>query len=722
MTLRCRIAALLVPVFGLLIRLAGANDEVSFSRDVLPVLTRAGCNSGVCHGSFQGRGGLKLSLLGYDPIADHESLFLAARGRRVNQPSPQESLLVRKAAGLVPHGGGQRLTRDSTGLATLTRYIAEGLKRPTADEPVVAALKVTPREFVLRPGESASLSVTAVWSDGQEQDVTQLALFDSRDRMTVEISPRGEVRILKPGKTAVTARFGGQVASVSVAIPFGESQKLDDFQPVNFIDRLALAEWQRLGVTPAGPASDAEFLRRVFLDLTGVLPTPDEARQFFADPDPGRRDAIIEMLLNRPEFVDLWSLRWSDLLRVHRRYLGDKGLASFRGWVRQSVRENKPLDRMARELLTAQGNLFSSGPVGYFFVDEKPVDLAETTAQVFLGIRLQCARCHHHPQEVWSQQDYYGMAAFFTRLEKKDTGDDGRFGGVRAMRPIDRIAKDRQLEVPAEPKLLTSSTPAADPKGDIRVVLADWLTDRGNPFFAKNFANRYWFWLMGRGLVEPVDDLRATNPPSHPELLDALARELVEHHFDARHLIRLICRSQVYQRASELQPSRDADGMLLTHRVPRRLSAEVLLDAVNQACGTREKFEGQPPGTRATELPDPAVSSYFLATFGRPLRNSACDCSRGSQPDLAQALHLLNSTTMQNRITDSNGLLQKLMAAQLPADDMMTELYLATLTRPPSDAERAAIHELLAESSSPAECWQDLLWTLLNSSEFVFQH
>ncbi|HVX63443.1 MAG TPA: DUF1553 domain-containing protein, partial [Pirellulales bacterium] len=433
-----------------------------------------------------------------------------------------------------------------------------------------------------------------------------------------------------------------------------------------------------------------------------------------------KRSRLIDDLLERPEYVDFWALKWGDLLRAHRRYLGDKGLASFNNWLRRSIRENRPLDWMVRELLTAQGNLFSHGPVAYFFIDKTAEELAETTAQVFLGVRLQCARCHHHPFEAWGQDDYYGLAAFFTRLETRDSGDKGRFGGMQAVRAAPNEL--RKLTVAAQPRLFGESEPASDATGDVRQTLANWIASRENPFFARNFANRYWAYMTGRGLVEPIDDQRATNPPSNPALLDALARDFSDHGFDVKHLLRTICNSRVYQLSVELAPQRDVDGELFTHRVPRRLTAEVLLDAVNSVCGTSEKFAGMPAGTRAIALPDPNIPSDFLQTFGRPQRNSACECARDASPDLLQALHLLNNAAVNGKLSHAEGRLARLIATKASDREIADDLYLAAYSRLPSETERQTLAELLAQAPSREEGWQDVLWTLINSSEFAFNH
>ena len=702
---------------------SSATAIVNFSRDVVPVLTKAGCNAGACHGSFQGRGGFRLSLLGFDPVADYESLVQAGRGRRVASSAPEQSLFLRKATGAMPHGGGLRVSPDSESYRLLLSYVAQGGSPAGRDDPVVVKLTTEPEAAVLSPGESVKLTVSAEWSDGVRRDVTRWALFDSNDTQLVEVSESGRVSAVASGKAPVSVRFHGQVASVDVTVPFEGGKKIDDFTPAGFIDELALAEWQRVGVQPAPLSSDSEFVRRAYLDLIGTLPQPDETRAFLNSTQQDKRAKLIDALLERPEYVDFWTLKWSDLLRVHRRYVGDKGLESFRGWVRRAVRENRPLNEMVRELITAQGDLFSNGPVGFYFVDSKPEELAETTAQVFLGIRLQCARCHHHPLEVWGQDDYYGLAAFFTRMQFKDAGKLGvRFGGPKSLRPTAAPNKNRKLQMESEPRLLGGQTVAAAELSDVRQPLADWIAANDNPWFARNFVNRYWAWVTGRGIVEPVDDLRATNPASIPPLLEALTRDFVEHDFDAKRLLRTICNSRVYQLASDLNPERDRNGRLFTHRVPRRMPAEVLLDAVCRFTGVEEKFNGQPAGTRAIALPDPTIGSPFLMTFGRPLRNNACECARVSKPDLAQALFLVNDYGLNAKIRDPNGRLNRLLKDGSPDKSIVEELYLAALTRMPTDEERNVIRELLAEIPNREEGWQDVMWTLLNCSEFVFNH
>ena len=671
---------LFLPAFSGLAATAKAGD-LEFTRDVAPVLTKAGCNGGKCHGSFQGRGGLQLSLLGFNPAVDYEALVLEARGRRVTPSSPDQSLFLRKARLDVPHGGGKRLEVGSPGYEIFRAWINAGLPGPSENDPHVAKLEITPPEATLAAKEDVDLKVVAHWSDGQQRDVTRWALYESRDELIAEVTSEGHLQALKPGRTSVTVTYMGQVNAVTVTVPYAQIDDFPEFAGHNFIDELVAAEWKKVGVLPAELSSDYEFVRRLYLDLIGTLPKPEEIQAFVASTDPDKRSKLIDELLQRPEYVDYFTLRWGDLLRVHRRYVGDKGLWTFYGWLRKAVRENTPLDQLTRELLTAQGNLYTNGPVAFFYVDSKPEEFAETTAQIFLGVRLQCARCHHHPYEVWSQEDYYGLANFFTRIEVKDNGDGGRYGGAKLLRPVKNESRNMRPKMRLAPTALGHEV---DPEqtNDVRRELADWITSKDNPFFAKNFANRLWAHLMGRGLVHPVDDLRATNPPSHPDLMDALAAEFVRCGYDAKHILRLICNSRVYQLASEVAPPRDQGGAFYTHRVFRRMPAAVLLDAVNQATGTQESFQGLPPGTRAIELPDPAVQSYFLDAFGRSVRANPCECAQSTDPDLAQALHFINSSSVNDKITAKGGRVAQLLKEGKSNPQVIDNLYLATFGRP----------------------------------------
>ncbi len=695
---------------------------VDFIRDVAPVLTKAGCNAGACHGSFQGRGGLRLSLLGFDPKADYEALAKEARGRRVFPAAPEQSLMLRKATLAMPHGGGRRLDPDSDEYRLLRDWISRGLSAPS-DTTRVVRLHVTPTDAPLANMGRVALQVQSEWSDGQSRDATRWALYESSDDQVASVSATGHVTAHGPGQAAITVRFMGQVAAVSVSVPFAVLADSPPFQPSGFIDELVSAEWRKLGLGSSAESGDAEFLRRAHVDLTGTLPQPREVREFLASTDPAKRQKLIDSLLERPEYVEYWSLKWSDLLRVHRRALGEKGLGSFAGWIRAAMRENRPVDKMVREILAAEGNLYTSGAAAFFYIDQTPQDLAETTAQVFLGVRLQCARCHHHPFEVWSQDDYYGMAAFFAHVRRKDTGDAGRWGGAQLVRlgGADKITHPATGR-PVAPRALGQASPAPEPGGDPRRVLAAWITAPENPMFARNIVNRNWGHFFGRGLVDPVDDLRATNPASHPALLDRLAADFVAHGYDLKHLIRTITTSRAYQLASEPNADRDVDGRFITHHVVRRLTAEVLLDAINQATETDERFENTPLGTRAISLPDPAVASYFLDTFGRPRRTTACECERGTRPDLAQTLHLANSPAIHQKVTAPEGRVARLIKAGKTDAEIIEEFYLATFSRHPDADELQQATRLAASAPSRQEGLEDLLWTLLNSGEFALNH
>lgn len=740
---------------------------LSFTRDVLPVLTKLGCNSGRCHGSFQGRGGFRLSLLGYDPPADYAALVSEGRGRRVFPAAPAMSLLLRKPTFQVPHGGGLRLAVDSVAYRVLYEWIAQGMPHPHLGSLTVTRLELNFHSATLKQGEERPLSVQAVWSDGVVTDATPWALFDTTDERVAAVDPSGTIRGMGPGRSAVTVRFMGQVAVATVSVPYQSRGGLAEWQqhwsPHNFIDELAAADWQQLGLSPAPLADDAEFMRRAYLDLIGTLPTPEEATAFLASADPGKRTRLVDTLLSRPEYVEYWSLKWGELLRGHRRYLGEKGLASFHGWLQQALRENRPADEMVRQLLTAQGNLYTNGAAAFYFVDQDAEDLAETTAQVFLGVRLQCARCHHHPFEVWGQDDHRSLAAFFRYVRRKDTKEGGRFGGVQAVSsepaPLPLVAQDVGGKSLLLGKLLESlgptgtapeigmaergasaaapsahagppaaaggpSVPQAEQKAtpDVRVPLARWITSPDNPCFARNIVNRYWGYVFGRGLFEPVDDQRATNPPLNPALLDALAADFVRHGYDLKHLLRTICTSRVYQLASQVGPQADAQGRFLTHRVPRPLEAEVLLDAINQAAGCTERFENLPPGTRSIALADSAVPSEFLDTFGRPPRTTTCVCQRKQEPDLRRALLLANSIYVHQKVTDTAGRVHALCQSGMSDRNIVEQLYLAALTRLPTPEELERSLAFVAEAPARQQGFEDLLWALINCSEFSFSH
>jgi hypothetical protein len=723
-----------------------SEAKVSFNNDVVPVLNRAGCNQGACHGAQYGKGSFKLSLLGYDPDADYKAIREPTEGRRIMKSDPPESLLLKKALLVIPHGGGMRFKPDSYEYRTLVSWIAGGMPAPLKDEPGPASVDVEPSRRLMRLGaaEAAApiplavaranakplilkwtprqrLVAVARFKDGRAEDVTRKVQFNSLNDGIAQVGTDGRVTLLARGETSVMVRYRGKATVARFTMPYRDLASFPDVPKASFIDELVAARWKEMGLLPSGKCTDQEFIRRAYLDALGVLPAPEEVRTFMASTDPEKRQKLVDAVLARPEYVDYWTLKWGDLLRNSRDKLGDKGMWSFYNWLRASFRENKPVDQLARELVTAQGSTYTVGPANFFRVARTPADLAETTSQVFLGIRLACAKCHHHPFEKWSQDDYWQMAAFFSRVGLKNSDEFGIFGQEQVV----RVNASGEVSNPRTGKQMMPAPLDGEPTDDAvdrRRALAGWLTGPQNGHFSRNIVNRYWGYLMGRGIVDPVDDMRVTNPPSNPELLDALAREFTEHKFDLKHLLRTIMTSEVYQLSS--QPTRDnrQDEVFFTKYTLKRMAAEELLDAINFATGAAEKFPNLPLGMRAVQLPDPGVQSPFLDIFGRPPREIACECERQAEPNMAQALHLMNGDFVQGKIAAPQGRLAKLLAANKPEPEIVDELYLVTFSRPPTPAELAQGQALVQKAPNKKEGFEDLLWALLNSREFMLKH
>ncbi len=707
------------------VRVKGMSEQapVSFSREVEPVLTRAGCNGGGCHGAQHGKGGFRLSLFGFDPAFDFREIVQSAKGRRAVAADPDGSLFLLKPTLQMDHAGGERFAAGSPSCRVLRRWLEDGAPPPADDDPQVKDLEVWPRKRRMVPGEKQQLLVRARWSDGRIADVTSLARFDSLNEAIASVTASGLVTAAGRGETHVMVRFQGQAKVMRVTLPYATAPPGE--APVwNFIDQKLAAKWSELGLAPSPLCTDAEFLRRLYLDVLGTLPSPAEVRAFLADTRDDKRRRAIEEVLRRPELVDFWTLKWGDWLRINRDLVSPGGMWAFHGWVKGCVRDNRPVDAMVRELLTARGSNFQVGPANYYLTARSAEDLGETTAQLFLGVRMQCARCHHHPFEKWSQEDYCGLAAFFARVatrygEAKDRNTPrDQIVFLRQSGDVTHPRKDRYVK----PHALDG--PAVDDPEDRRRPLADWLTAPDNPFFARNMVNRFWACLMGRGLVEPVDDLRATNPPSNPELLDALAEDFVRHGCDFRHLLRTILQSRAYHLSAESTPANAADAanVHFTRYTRKRLTAEQLADSLDAATLTRESYPGMPPGTRAAQLPDTRVASYLLDVFGRPARQAPCECERRAQPTIAQALHLLNGDALTRKIEAPDGRLARLLKDRKSAAEIIEEFYLATLSRPPRPEEAARAGRWLDEAPSLAEGGADLLWVLLNSREFLFNH
>jgi hypothetical protein len=690
----------------------------NFANDIVPLLSRFGCNSSGCHGKAEGQNGFKLSVFGFDPAADYRALTMEDRGRRVFPAAASQSLLLRKVAGKAPHGGGMRIDEGSREYRILHDWIAAGLRFGEPDDPHVVSISLTPRERLLDLRASQPLRVMARYSDDREIDVTSLARFQSNNEALATVDESGLVTVAEtPGQVAVMASFMDEVDLFQAIVPRpGTAAKQARLAEKNFIDRHVAAKLEKLNLVPSPAADDATFLRRVFLDTIGALPTAAEARRFLNDPRDDRRQRLVDDLLSRAEFADYWALQWADLLRVDRVALGHKGAYSYYRWIRDSLAANKPLDQFAREVITAEGPLADS-PAGHFYkVVQKPGEMASTLSQVFLGVRISCAECHHHPFDRWSQTDYYGMVDFFTPLARKPS----RRGEMVLAASTAETRLPRTGET-VRAHVLGVSPPESVSPGDRRAALAAWLTLPKNPWFARNLANRVWAHYLGRGLVEPVDDVRATNPPSNPELLDALAEDLVEHHFDLRELIRAITRSQVYQLSSRPNETNERDEQNYSRALLKPLDAEVLLDAVCQTTGVGEKFPGTPGGHRAVQLWDSGVSHYFLKLFGRPMRQTPCQCERNAEASVAQVLHFLNSPRIEEKLSHESGRIKRL--AEQPDNGVLAEeLYLTFFSRFPTKEERRVAAEHLAMGDDRRQAAEDLAWTMLNSLEFIFNH
>jgi hypothetical protein len=702
---------------------ATADILVSFSREIVPILTRGGCNQGACHGAQHGRGGFKLSLLGFDPLFDHSQIVQSAEGRRVVLSDPERSILIMKPALLMEHGGGERIKVNSREYNHFVRWLEDGAPEPGAKDPEVKAIEVWPAHRIMVPGEQQLLLVKATWTDGKSEDVTATAQFDTLNDSVAAVTPAGLVTAKGRGETHIMVRFCGQATVAQVTLPYARIEKFPEIARNNFIDDKLAAKWKDLGLVPSPLCSDEEFFRRIHLDTIGTLPTPKDVKAFLADKSPDKRTKAIDRVLQRPEFVDFWALKWGDLLRINRDQLNERGMWSFHNWVRACIRDAKPIDEMVREIITAEGSTYTEGPANYFMTSNTPAEWAETTSQLFLGVRIGCAKCHHHPFEKWSQDDYYGMSAFFIRLGTKNSQEFGIFGrekvvylkssGEQTHPRKGGVVKSRPLD----------GAEMNDPI-DRRVKLAEWMTAADNPFFARNIVNRFWGYCMGRGLVEPLDDMRATNPASNPELLDALAADFVKHKYDLKHLLRTIMNSRAYQLASTKIPANEADAANIhyTRFAVRRLTAEQLADALDDATGIREKYAGLPLGTRAIQLPDAGVKSYLLDVFGRPPRQITCECERTTQPNIAQALHLLNGEALNKKIASPTGRIETMLKAKKSQEQIIEDLYLVTLSRVPNQDEIDRAQRWIREAPTPREGLHDLLWTLLNSREFLFNH
>lgn len=704
--------------------------RVEFFRDIRPLIAKAGCAAGACHAAQHGKGGFKQSAFGFDPQGDYNEIVKAGRGRRVNFASPDLSLLLRKPSMAQSHEGGLRLPADSVEYQLMRNWIGTGAPSVSEDKAVkVQSLSVMPRLRVGELGLKQQLRVTADYADATQRDITASAIYDSIDPSVATVDDNGHVHAVGYGQTAVMVRFDGQVVVSTVVIPYSDQSELEGWKSNNFVDELAAKKFRDLGLQPSPLCDDATFIRRAFLDCIGTLPDPDTVLQFVNSSNPDKRTELVDRLLGLAgdpsvdiygdQYAAHWTLRWSDLIRNSSKSLGEQGMWALHNWIKDAFRRNQPYDDFVSELITAQGSIYSSGPANYFRVNANSSDLAEATSQLFLGVRLECAKCHQHPFEKYGQADYYSMAAFFSRVGFKNSEEFGLFGRdtVVVVRDTGDVTHP-QTRKKLEPTPLEGEP--TDHPLDRRLPLADWLTDRDNPFFARSVVNRYMRYLLGSGLVEPVDDMRSTNPASNVELLDALADDFVQHNFDLKHLIRTIMTSRLYGLSSQPTAENRSDNRFYSHYLVKRLSAEPLLDAIDHATGVKTKFPNLPLGTRAIDLPDAEYNDYFLNTFAKPRRTSVCECERSPDANLAQALHTLNGDTLAKKIADKNGFVTQQLATKPDHDDFVRRLYLNALCRLPTDAELEYSRQLLAESATHQEAYEDLLWALINSKQFLF--
>jgi hypothetical protein len=705
-------------------------QPASFRHELIAALNVGGCNMGACHGTPSGKNGFRLSLRGYDPAADYLQLTRDVSGRRTDRLDPMASLILQKPLGRVPHEGGLRFTPDSIPARVFQAWIGQGLRDDPPGLPAVQSIEVVPGGRVLHePARWQQLAVRARFSDGTIRDVTRLTVFSASDPAVADVSREGLVEFQQSGEVAVLCRYLEEM--VSIRLTYLEPKKgfrWSDPPSNNDVDRFVFGKLRMLNILPSDLCTDQEFVRRVYLDVCGILPTADQTRAFLSSTDRDKRSRLVDQLLERPEYADFWTLKWSDVLRCDRKTIQVKGIHVYQDWLRDQIARNVPFDQVVRELLTAGGNTFANPPANYYRIARDPQNLAETTAQLFFGVRMQCAKCHNHPFERWTQDDYYSMAAFFARVRQKtDAVTPGE--GPQHMGAAEVIYTDRNGEVVQPrsgkvmaPKFMGGVVPAIPPGQDRRLVLAAWLTSPDNPFFARSVVNRIWFHILGRGIVDPVDDFRDSNPSANDELLNGLAREFAIHHFNVKHLLRVILNSRTYQLSAQTNDFNKDDNKYFSHAVTRLLSAEQLLDAISTATQVPEKFAGLPLGTRAMQLPDGEVNNVFLKTFGQPARELACECEREGDSNLAQALQLINGPTINDKVRSPHNRLSQLLARKLPAADVLKELYLVTLSRPPAAEEVKASLEHVAKAADPRKGWEDVQWALLNSKEFLFRH
>ena len=718
--MRTLVLALCLPAAAL----AVDTPSVSFVRDIVPILTKSGCAGSNCHGSIRGKNGFKLSLFGYDPDLDYAAITRADDGRRIDRDEPEKSLVLQKPTFQIAHGGGVRFEVESLEYAAILEWIQDGANFDSPNSPRLESLRVKPQKITLVGiGSKAQLSAMASYTDGSRRDVTRKVQYSANDESVVEVGRAGEITSLRAGETAIMVRTLGKAVVARIEVVAEPPMK--DYPEIprsTFIDEFAFSKLRRLNIIPSRLTSDQEFLRRVYLDTVGVLPTIEETEEFLASNDPQRRSKLIDHLLERPEFAELWATKFCDLFRVGFIDQGLKGGRLFYHWIRKAIREDKPYDEFATELITATGNLWFNPTANFYYIteDSEPENLATNVSQVFLGVRLECSRCHNHPWERWKQDDFWGFAAFFARMAEKDT-----YGGDET----EVFLKDHgevvhpKTKKPVKPKYLDGPTETEGPDEDIREKLAAWITSPENPWFARNIVNRLWKHYLGRGIVEPVDDFRVTNPPTNEALLDALAKDFVDHGYSLHHAARLILNSRVYQLSTEPNDTNRTDNLNYSRYYVKRLMAEQLVDAVSQVTGVAEEYRDHVPGTRAMTIAAGAPS-YFLETFGR-LKERDKIAERETQTNIAQTMHLISGDTIHDKVTAEGGTLDRWLAdASMSDAEIVRRLFLVSLVRSPTEPELSlALPPVRSESpTARRQAFEDTLWAILNSKEFLFNH
>jgi hypothetical protein len=699
---------------------ATADRLISFNLDIMPVFMKTGCNVGSCHGAARGKDGFRLSLFGFDPDGDHYRLTRELNGRRINLAVPGDSLLLEKGCGKVPHTGGKKMEEGGELYREVVRWLDAGAPNdpPTVAKPV--ALELYPKNAVLDGKDSKQkLTVRAKYSDGTDRDVTHLAYFMSNNDRSAAVSQEGVVTAGERGEAFISARFETfNTGSPFIVLPKGLQFTFPNVPENNYIDTLIFNKLKKLRMTPSGLCDDATFLRRVFLDIVGTVPTAEESRKFLDDSDPKKREKLIDELLSRKEFVELWVMKWAELLQIRsNNNVSYKSTLLYFNWLQDKISNNVPMDEMVRELLASKGGTFAMPATNFYQVETDTLKLTENVAQVFMGMRIQCAQCHNHPFDRWTMDDYYSFASFFSQVGRKG-GEDPReliifnAGGGE----VNHLSKGR----PMPPKFLGGEAPNTQGK-DRRAVLSDWLASDKNPFFATNLANIVWTHFFGKGITEPVDDVRVSNPAANAELLQELGKRFSSYKYDFRKLIRDICNSRTYQLVTQANESNELDSRNFAKASVRRLRAEVLLDVVSQVTETKNKFQGLPLGARAVQIADGQASTYFLTTFGRATRETVCSCEVKMEPNLSQALHLLNGDTVTQRVT-SGGVIARALAAKKTPSEIIEDLYLRCLNRKVTREELNALCSIVATSGDQQKALEDVFWGILNSREFLFNH